>query len=288
MVVAGRQAASGTRRTQAGNVKGGVPADGSKAIERVFGYLRVSTEEQARTGLGLGAQRERITAMATVKGWPAPLFLADEGISGTKDTRRRPALARLMHQVEAGQVDAVIVNSLDRLARNTRLTLELVDTLNRYGVVLVSCKESLDTTTPQGQFFVTIIAGMAQLERDMIAERTRAALAEHGRRDGERGGRLPYGYVRTDLGLRLDRHAASLVRKIFALRDAGQSLRAIAAALPDPGPRGGAWAHTSVREILANENAYRGGLRGESAVRWPVILDQEDHQDHTPLTSYTP
>jgi len=250
----------------------GVPAE----ITRVAAYLRVSTDEQARTGLGLGAQRSRVLAMATVKGWPEPIIYADEGISGTKETRKRPQLARLMGDVASGELQAIIILDLSRLARKTRLVLDLVEEMTRCGVSLVSCKESLDTTTPQGQFVLTMFAALAQLERDLIAERTRAALAEHGRRDGERGGRLPYGYVRSERGIAVDRHAASVVRKIFALRASGLSLRAIADQLDGPGPRGGAWRHTGVSEILTNESAYRGGSRGESARRWPAILQVAD------------
>ncbi len=250
-----------------------------RQIARVCAYLRVSTEEQARSGLGLGAQQARVVAMATVKGWPAPELFIDEGISGTKDTRKRPALARLMTLAAAGEVDAIIINSLDRLARNTRLTLDLVDELNRYGVTLVSCKEALDTTTPQGQFFVTVIAGMAQLERDMISDRTKAALAEHSRRDGESGGRLPYGYVRAEDGVKIDREQARVVRRVFAQRAEGVTLMEIAARLNKRGvssPQGRRWYASSVAAVLANEIYYRGGLRGASVLRWPVILkDQE-------------
>lgn len=244
-------------------------------ITRVAAYLRVSTDEQARSGLGLGAQQARCIAMATVKGWPAPALYADEGISGTKETRKRPQLARLMADVAAGEIQAVIILDLSRLARKTRLVLDLVEEMTRRGVSLVSCKESLDTTTPQGQFVLTMFAALAQLERDLIAERTRAALAEHGRRDGEKGGRLPYGYVRAERGIGIDRHAAAVVRDIFDWRAQGLSLRKIAERCNyrhGVSPRGGTWQHTSIKEILENEAAYCGGSRGESAVRWPVIL----------------
>lgn len=216
--------------------------------------------------------------MALVKGWSEPTIYADEGISGTKETRKRPQLARLMADVTAGAIQAVIILDLSRLARKTRLVLDLVDEMSRAGVSLVSCKESLDTTTPQGQFVLTLFAALAQLERDQIAERTRAALAEHGRRDGEKGGRMPYGYQRSAssvTGIALDRHGAAVVRRIFALRERGSSLREIAEQLNvagEPGPRGGAWLHTGVKAILDNSAVYRGGVRGESAVRWPVIL----------------
>jgi site-specific DNA recombinase len=245
---------------------------GDRPIERVGIYQRVSTEEQAKEGYGLDAQHTRCTAMLTVKGWSNPTYYVDAGISGTKDASKRPALQRLMTEVRSGRVDAVIILSLDRLGRKTRLVLDLVDELTYYGVSLISCKESLDTTTPQGQFTVTLFAALAQLERDQISERTAAALAERGAIDGEKGGRLPYGYLRSDEGLLVDEAAAEVVRQIFLLRQHGVSLRAIAAGIACPSPRGGKWHPSSVNEILLNEEAYRGGTRGESAVRWQSIL----------------
>jgi site-specific DNA recombinase len=246
--------------------------EGDRPVERVGIYGRVSTEEQAKEGYGLDAQHTRCTAMMGAKGWANPVYYVDEGISGTKDASKRPALARLLADVRSGQVDAVIVLSLDRLGRKTRLVLDLVDELTRYGVALISCKESLDTATPQGQFVLTLFAALAQLERDLISERTAAALAERGAIDGEKGGRLPYGYVRSAEGILVDGDAAAAVQQIFRLRGEGKSLRAIAAEMQCPSPRGGKWHPSSVSEILLNEAAYRGGRRGESAVRWQVIL----------------
>lgn len=250
-------------------------AEQGRQFARVAAYLRVSTEEQARSGLGLSAQRAKVEAMATVKDWPPPLFYVDEGISGTKESRNRPALAQMMDAAAAGEIDAIIVNSIDRLARKARLTLELAEEFQRYGVTLVSCKENIDTTTPAGQLFLTVLAGMAQFERDLIADRTRVALAEHSRRDGESGGRLPYGYAREEKGLRIERDQARIVRRIFTLRQSGLTLRAIAAHLNKRGyasPQGRHWHHSSVAAVLANEDYYRGGLRGASVLRWPVIL----------------
>ena len=243
---------------------------------RVAAYLRVSTEMQARSGLGLGDQRAKVTAMATVKGWPEPRLYVDEGISGTKESRDRPALLQMMSAAAAGEIDAIIINSIDRLARKARLTLELMDELERHGVILVSCKENIDTTTPAGHLVITVLAAIAQLERDMIAERTRAALAEHSRRDGESGGRLPYGYLRHEKGLTVDREQARVVRRIFTLREEGATLRAIAAYLNKrryPSPQGKHWHHSSVAAVLANRDYYRGGLRGASVLRWPMILN---------------
>lgn len=248
------------------------PAAPQAAITRVAIYLRVSTDEQALTGFGLTVQRERCRAMATVKDWPIAAEFADEGISGTKESTERPGLAALLRAAEQGTIDAVIILALDRLGRKTRIVLDLVEQLSAAGVALISCKESLDTTTPQGQFVLTMFAALAQLERDTIVERTTAGRNARGARDGERGGRVPFGYVRTPDGPVVAPEAALVVRQIFAWKQRGDSLRTIAAQLDGPGPRGSAWHASSVATVLANEAAYRGGPRGASAVCWPVIL----------------
>jgi site-specific DNA recombinase len=245
------------------------------AALRIAAYLRVSTDEQAESGLGIDAQRTQVRAMAVVKGYPAPTEYVDNGISGTKDVDKRPALHALMEDVAAGNVDVVVIPSLDRLGRKTRIILRLVEELAERNVTLVSCRESFDTSTPTGQFVLTILAGLAQMERDMTAARTKAALREHSKRDGEAGGKLPYGYVRTADGIVVDEEAVKVVKYIFGCVKRGDSLRAIAEKLNAkgiPSPRGGQWFHPSVGEVVAKREAYRGGKRGLSSVRWPVVL----------------
>lgn len=245
------------------------------AIVHVAAYLRVSTDEQRESGLGIAAQRSRVLGMAAAKGWPEPVEYADEGVSGTKEAKDRPALAHLLADVRAGKLDAVIVLSLDRLGRRTQIVLSLVEQLDAAGVKLISCKEGLDASSPQGAFVLTMFAALAQLERDMIAQRTRDALAELDRTTGDPGGRLPYGYVRTANGVRVDRQAAATVRRIFEWHRRGVSMNRAALRLREsgmPSPRGATWHHTSVREILKNRAAYLGGKRGASERRWPAIL----------------
>ncbi len=178
--------------------------------------------------------------------------------------------------MRAGNLDVIIILSLDRLARRARLVLDLVDELNKHNVALVSCKESLDTTTAQGQFVITMFAALAQLERDLISERTVAALAERNKINGNIGGRVPFGYVRIASGVEIEPVAAETVRLIFAMRKRGLTLRDIASALNEqkrmPPYSTLKWHHTGVREILLNRDAYRGGRRGTSAIKWPIIL----------------
>jgi len=243
-------------------------------------YVRVSTEDQAREGYGLDVQRERCRAQAIAKGWTVVAEYADEGLSGTLDIDGRPGLSGLLDAVEAGDVDAVITLALDRLGRRTAVVLRLVERLNDAGAELVSCKESLDTSTPQGSFVLTMFAALAQLERDTIVERTTAGRNARGQVDGERGGRVPFGYVRTMVdgkasGIQVDADAADVVRRIFRRRRQGIALATIADELNAAGittARGHDWHASSVAVVLQNGTAYAGGVRGASDVRWPAII----------------
>ena len=239
-------------------------------------YLRVSTDEQV-DAYGLDVQRERCRAMATVKGFAVVAEHVDAGISGTLAPGARPGLAAVLAAVDAGDVDTVIVYALDRLGRRTSIVLDVVERLRVAGCAVVSCRESLDTTTPSGSFVLTIFAGLAQLERDTIVERTTAGRNARGRVDGERGGRVPFGYARTSDGLTVDDDAAAIVRRIIAeRRRTGGTFQAIADGLNRDGittARGGqAWRPSSVAVVWRQRDAYAGGTRGASSVRWPAIL----------------
>jgi site-specific DNA recombinase len=183
----------------------------------------------------------------------------------------------MLEAVHRRELDAVIVLSLDRLGRRTRLVLDLVEELTDHGAALISCKEALDTSTPQGQFVLTMFAAVAQLERDMIAQRTTAALAELACSTGETGGMMPYGYRRLpDHGVEVDPETGPEVVRIFALHWRKESTRKIAERLEArhvaPPKRASRWHHTAVQCILRNRAIYAGGKRGDSPHRWPVLL----------------
>lgn len=243
-------------------------------------YLRVSTDEQV-SGYGLDVQLAKCEAMATVKGWVPACVFTDEGISGTKGINDRPGLAAMLEAIDTGAIGAVIVYALDRLARSTRLVLEYVDRLAAHGAAIVSCKESLDTGTPAGQFVLTMFAALGQLERDTIVARTTDGRNARGQVDGEKGGRVPMGYRRilaasksTGEIVIIDDEAA-IVRTIYDMRGNGATLTAIADDLNAGGittRRGRPWHASSVRAILLNEADYRGGPRNGSGRTWPAIL----------------
>jgi len=110
-----------------------------------------------------------------------------------------------------------------------------------------------------------MLAAVAEFERDLIVERTTAGRNQRGKVDGDKGGKIPYGYKRSADGVVVDTSKAEMVKQIFDLRKQGLTLRAIADKVNGVSFRG-------VKIILDNEAAYRGGARNDSPVKWPTIL----------------
>jgi DNA invertase Pin-like site-specific DNA recombinase len=217
-----------------------------------FGYCRVSTTRQAEEGVSLDAQRERITAWARQSGHELACIETDAGLSGGRSDNR-PALLRAIEAVcEQGGV--LVVYSLSRLARSTRDALEIAKRLHKSGANLVSLSESIDTTTAMGRFFFTVLAALAALERDLISERTKMALA-HKRANGEHtGGEAPYGSRVVGGELATDEDEQRVIAIIRFLYQQGQNPSAIARRLnasQTPCHRGSAWHAKTIARILA-------------------------------------
>jgi site-specific DNA recombinase len=160
---------------------------------RTVGYIRVSTEEQREEGYSLAAQRRQIQAFCQAKRWELVRVFSDEGKSG-KEVRGRSGLQALLEAAKAHEFEAVVVCKLDRLGRNTRQLLGLVDDyFTKNGVKLVSIQEGIDPTTATGEFTLTILAGLSQMERKQIGERTRQGMTE-AKRQGKHVGRVGYGW----------------------------------------------------------------------------------------------
>lgn len=217
-----------------------------------IGYVRVSTEEQAREGVSLDAQEAKVRAWAALNDCPAPAMFRDEGLSG-KRADNRPGLQAALDAARDGA--ALVVYSLSRLSRSTRDTLALADRLTKQGGQLVSLTERIDTTTAAGRMVLTVLAAMYQLEREQIGERTRDAL-RHMRAQGRKtGGDVPYGF-RLAAGGRLVEDAAEqkALRHMRELRAKGYTLRDIAAELEREGYRTRRglvhWQARSVQRIL--------------------------------------
>jgi len=219
---------------------------------RAVGYARVSTDGQAAHGESLELQAAKIRAMAEVQGAELVDLVVDAAVSG-KDLNR-PGASRVLELVDAREVDAVIVYKLDRLTRSVRDLGDLLERFERRGVSLVSVQESLDTATPAGRLVLNVMASVAQWEREVIAERTRDALASK-RAKGQRTGNVPFGYRVAANGVDLveDEDEQRVLTLLAELKAAGYTLRAIAAELNRQGyhtRRGSEWRHQYVANLL--------------------------------------
>ncbi len=205
----------------------------------VLGYVRVSTDEQKRSGAGLAAQRCTIATASRERGWRLAGIEADEGVSAGS-TKKRLGLARALEALTAGEADGLVVAKLDRLSRSVRDFCEILDRSQRERWALVCLDLGLDTSTPTGKFTAQIIAAVAELERELIGQRTREGL-EAKRAEGVTLGRpreIP------DV----------VVRRIRDMRDEGMTLQAIADVLnveAVPTARGGVrWRPSSIVRVI--------------------------------------
>ena len=223
-------------------------------------YCRVSTEEQAKEGVSLEAQERALRAYCDMRGLEAAEVIVDAGVSAGKPLVARPGGSRLLEAVRAREVGAVVVWKLDRLFRNASECLVVTDTWDREGVAvhLVDLGgQSVDTTSAVGRFFLTMLAGMAELERNMIRERTADAIRHKQTKCEYTGGQVPYGWRVGEDGRLVEHEGEQLiVRSARKLRGEGQSLREVGRSLEEMGllPRnGGKWNPRTIRNLTECE-----------------------------------
>lgn len=216
-------------------------------------YLRVSTQRQGQSGLGIEAQRQAVQQMAESRGLQLVAELT-ETESGRK--AQRPQLAAAM--AEARRLGAVlIVAKLDRLARDAELLLRLSREAeaNGMGGFLFCDLPDVDATSAAGRMILTVMASVAEFEARRISERTRGALAARKARGGALGANLPHvAEANARRAAEAQQQATLMARHILPLRHQGLSLQAIADQLHDQGvptPSGrGRWSAVAVGRVL--------------------------------------
>jgi DNA invertase Pin-like site-specific DNA recombinase len=209
-----------------------------KRSDLVIGYLRVSTEEQATSGLGLADQQQVIEQEAARRGWEL-MTKADEGYSAKNLSR--PAIADALDMLRKGEASVLVVSKLDRLSRSLLDFAVLMETAKKQGWQLVVLDLALDTTTPSGSLMANVMACFAEYERQMIGARTSAALQQL-KAQGRRLGR--------PVSLPVD-----VRQRIVTERKSGKTLAAIAEGLTTdavPTARGGRWYPSTVKAVLAS------------------------------------
>jgi len=221
---------------------------------RAVGLIRVSTERQSESGLGLEAQRSSILAAAERLGAVLGRIFVEAGVSGGLPIADRPVMMEAIGALKRG--DLLIFAKRDRIARDTFEAAMVERLVAKRGSRIVSAAgEGTDSDDPAAILMRRMIDSFAEYEKLIIRSRTRVALAAKRQR-GERTSRFaPFGFQLTSDGRRLDPDAneQGTVRLIRALHAEGRSLRSIAAHLNDTGIKtrcGGTWKHVYVFRAL--------------------------------------
>lgn len=227
--------------------------DTNKAVA----YIRVSTVEQVTEGVSLAAQEERIKAYCTMTGLELVAVIRDEGVSASKELSTRPGGMELLKLVSTQGIKNIVALKLDRLFRDAADCLNQTRAWDTAGIALHLIDmggTAINTGTAMGRFFITMAAGFAELERNMIAERTAAALA-HKKANREAYSPTPMGYDREGKSLVVNQEEQEVINQIKTWRGEGHSLREIAKRLNDngvPTKKGGKWYASTINNILGN------------------------------------
>lgn len=223
--------------------------------KKVFIYVRVSTQEQAKDGYSIDEQIERLKMYCKAMGWVIVKIYTDGGYTGSD--MNRPALQDMIKDIKAGKADSVVVYKLDRLSRSQKDTLHLIeDVFLKNDTDFVSMCENFDTSTSFGRAMIGILAVFAQLEREQIKERMamgKEARVKSGKWRG--GGNAPVGYDYTNGELAINDYEAMQVREIYELYLQGLNFCQIERMFNKKGyaHKYGTWNRTLVRNAMVNK-----------------------------------
>jgi site-specific DNA recombinase len=219
-------------------------------------YTRVSTEDQAKEGFSLDAQLNKLKAYCTARDWNIAGEYIDDGYSGRNI--RRPAYSRLIDQME--KWDVLLVIKMDRIHRNSKNFMLMMEELKKHNKEFVSMTESLDTSTAMGRFVMDIIQRIAQLESEQIGERVYIGMEQKARvNGGHLGFNIPYGYDYRDGDLIINKRESKIVAEIFDQYEQGRSMAQIAQDLNEkhiPTKMNRTWGRQTISNILKNPTYY--------------------------------
>lgn len=249
---------------------------------RVACYERVSTEEQAKRGVSLSEQRERLELWVKLEGGEVIEHYADVGVSGGTDNR--PELQRLMYDAKMGSFDLVVVTKLDRFMRNTRLLLNYIHELEELGVGFAAQAEGIDTRKAGiGKIILALLGAVAEWERERIGERIKDFRSHLANKHRWSSGRTPFGYRfnKDSKELEIYQPEAEVVRYIFnhyindslGLIRLAERLNKEQKLTPRWGRRKhNFWTQSAVRYVLIHL-AYKGEVTEDWQFKCPAIVE---------------
>jgi DNA invertase Pin-like site-specific DNA recombinase len=263
----------------------------SAPIRRCAIYTRKSTNRRLEHDVNsLVTQREISSAYITsqqYKGWAElPDRYDDGGHSGS--SLERPALARLMRDIEAGAIDVVVVYKIDRLTRSLADFVRLIEIYDWRNTALVSISQAFDTSDSMGRMILNVLLTFSQFERELIAERVRDSIQTRKRHGKMHGGLPPFGYLATPDGLVVNEAEAAIVQFIFAEFLRTRRYTRVMTAVRERGlcssvkysprgkPRGGTPLTPSTVYSIVRNPMYVGEIRGQ---------DRTYPGEHQPLIS---
>jgi DNA invertase Pin-like site-specific DNA recombinase len=244
--------------------------DADKKVKRAAIYTRVSTEDQAKEGFSLDAQLEKLRSYCKARDWEITGEYIDDGYSARYV--KRPAYNKMIEEID--KWDALLVIKMDRIHRNSKNFMMMMEYLKKQDKEFVSMTESLDTSTAMGRFVMDIIQRIAQLESEQIGERVYIGMEQKAKTNGGiLGFNIPYGYNYSNGKLIIKQNEAENVKNIFQNYLKGKSMKKIADELNSkniPTKLNKTWGIQTVSVILKNP-VYCGYLH------WEHYLNPGDH-----------
>jgi len=235
-------------------------------------YTRVSTEDQAKEGFSLDAQLDKLRSYCKARDWAIGGEYIDDGYSG-RYIKRRPAYKQMMEELD--KWDTLLVIKMDRIHRNSKNFMLMMEDLKKQNKEFVSMTESLDTNTAMGRFVMDIIQRIAQLESEQIGERVYAGMEQKAKSNsGMLGFNIPYGYDYINGELIINKTESKIVQNIYSWYLKGKSMGEIVKMLNStkiPTKKGGIWAKKTISKILKNPT-YCGYLH------WEDIINKSEHE----------
>jgi site-specific DNA recombinase len=233
-------------------------------------YVRVSTDDQAKNGVSLENQTERIRQYAEYQQIIIVREIRDEGISGGVN-RSRMGFIELLDRVEAGGIDVIVLYSLERLSRDMLTLLALERLMSEYDVELHTAEGAVNTSDPACWLSFAMKCLLAEHERRQVKYRTKRAM-QHKKRKGEAFNHTPYGYQRNANLLVPDLTEQDVIKSINSMYQAGKRLVEIVDYLNRQGvttKKGKEWTPQQVKRLVAGykETFRKGQTRLKIATR---------------------